>query len=49
MKEMTFGTFVSCLFLAFVLGFLACHKLYMGLEKKHDFIDIRGNNPSLRR
>lgn len=35
MKEMTFGTFISCLFLAFMLGFLACHKLYMGLEKKN--------------
>lgn len=34
MKTMTFGTFLACLFLSFTIGFLACHKLYKGLELK---------------
>lgn len=32
MKDFTFGTLICCLFLAFMLGFLACHKLYNGFE-----------------
>lgn len=47
MKDMTWGTFISCMFLSFVIGFLACHKLYAGLEERHGFTDIRGNNSSL--
>jgi hypothetical protein len=42
MKDMTWGTFISCMFLSFVIGFLACHKLYAGLGERHDFIDILG-------
>ncbi len=42
MKDFTWGTLICCLFLAFMLGFLACHKLYSGLEEEsdanHDFI-----------
>lgn len=49
MKDFTLGTLISCLFLAFMLGFLACHKLYTGLDRRwhdnHDF--TRRNNPSL--
>jgi hypothetical protein len=51
MKEMTWGTFISCMFLCFMLGFLACHKLYIGLERNSDvnYDYTRWNNPSLRR
>jgi hypothetical protein len=42
MKDFTLGTLICCLFLAFMLGFLACHKLYMGFEEEsnanYDFI-----------
>jgi hypothetical protein len=51
MKSMTLGTFLSCLFLSFTLGFLMCHKVYLGLEGKiydsNSFIG--GDNPSLSR
>ena len=51
MKNMTVGTFICCLFLAFMLGFLMCHKLYTGIENRsntnHDF--IRRIDPSLSR
>lgn len=47
MKDMTWGTFTACMFLSFMLGFLACHKLYAGLEEKHGFINIWRNNSSL--
>ena len=49
MKDMTFGTFLSCLFLSFMLGFLACHKLYVGLNKDrfNDISNVWRNNSSL--
>jgi len=49
MKPFTWGTFLSCMFLAFMLGFLTCHKIYVGIDRKiHDNNDfIRRNNPSL--
>ena len=47
MKDMTFGTFLCCLFLAFTLGFLACHKIYKNSEEKHVFNKLWRNNPSL--
>jgi len=47
MKDMNWGTFITSMFLSFMIGFLACHKLYAGLEERHDIIDLRGNNPSL--
>jgi len=28
MKDFTFGTLVACLFLAFLAGFVTCHKIY---------------------
>lgn len=49
MKDITFGTLLSCMFLSFMLGFLSCHKLYAGLDEKEK-IDIdtsRWDNPSL--
>lgn len=38
MKDFTFGTLIACLALAFLAGFITCHKLYNGfdLEKKFD-------------
>lgn len=48
MKDFTIGTLISCLFLAFMLGFLACHKLYSGFDKgKNANYDItrRNNTP----
>jgi hypothetical protein len=47
MKDMTWGTFTACAFIFFMLGFLACHKIYMGIEERHDINTIRRNNPSL--
>lgn len=47
MKDMTWGTFITCGFIFFMLGFLACHKLYQGMEERHDFITSGRNNPSL--
>lgn len=42
MKDFTWGTFISCMFLSFAIGFITCHKLYNGLDRKdhvnHDFI-----------
>ena len=28
MKDMTLGTFICCMVIWFLLGFIACHKLY---------------------
>jgi hypothetical protein len=48
MKNMPVGTFICCLFLSFVLGFLMCHKLYSGLFKeRYDFSNTGRNNSSL--
>jgi hypothetical protein len=49
MKDLKFGTLVCCMFLAFMLGFLACHKLYAGLDNKdfHDFSNLWRYNSSL--
>jgi hypothetical protein len=53
MKDMTWGTFIACMFCAFMIGFLACHKLYSGLNRFYpdevinDISNLRRNNPSL--
>lgn len=51
MNPFTWGTFLSCMFLSFMLGFLACHVIYAGLDRKiHDNDDfVRRNNSSLSR
>ncbi len=41
MKDMTLGTFIACMACAFMVGFIACHKLYSGMENRHDFTHIR--------
>jgi hypothetical protein len=40
MKDFTWGTFISCMFLCFMLGFLACHKIYAGLERTSHIYQI---------
>jgi hypothetical protein len=49
MKDLTFGTLICCLFLAFMLGFVTCHKIYAGLDNKdfHGFSNIWRHNTSL--
>lgn len=34
MNKFTVGTFIACMFVSFMLGFLMCHKLYTSLAGK---------------
>jgi hypothetical protein len=36
MKNMTFGTFLCCMMLSFLVGFICCHKIY---AVKYDKMD----------
>lgn len=33
MKNITIGTFVACMFLCFMIGFVTCHEIYGGIER----------------
>jgi hypothetical protein len=43
MKDMTVGTFIACMFLCFMIGFVTCHEIYGGMEKRYAK-DILGSN-----
>lgn len=51
MRGMTLGTFVASLFLAFTIGFVACHNVYkMNLDGGiHGFNNIRRDHTSLHK
>lgn len=48
MKDFTFGTLIACLALAFLAGFITCHKLYDGFDLKEKFNDSQNKHSSGR-
>lgn len=41
MKDMTAGTFICCMLVCFLIGFVTCHKLYTA---SGDNIHVIGNS-----